>query len=63
MNCVPRQLVSEVYRTVTVEDAVCRLHRDYWMDLAVVDSLPYMYYLLHLIFRTTGLFSDKNGAL
>ncbi|KAH3784123.1 uncharacterized protein LOC127842177 [Dreissena polymorpha] len=63
MNCVPRQLVAEFYRTVTAEDAGCRLYRDYWMDLAVVNSLPYMYYLQYLTFRITGLISDKDSAL
>ncbi|XP_052226698.1 uncharacterized protein LOC127841681 isoform X4 [Dreissena polymorpha] len=62
MNCVPGQLVAEFYRTVTVEDASCRLLSDYWMDLAVVDSLPYLYYLQYLTFGTTGLISDKDSA-
>ncbi|XP_052226713.1 uncharacterized protein LOC127841691 [Dreissena polymorpha] len=79
INCVPRQLVAEFYRTVTVEDAGCR--RNYprnewmdledagfrlsfsWMDLAVVDSLPYMHYLQYLIFRNSELIGDKVSAL
>ncbi|KAH3784108.1 hypothetical protein DPMN_162059 [Dreissena polymorpha] len=66
INCVPGQLVAEFYRTVTVEDKACRgaLNSSCmeWMGLAVVDSLPYMYYLQYLIFRTTGLISDKDIA-
>ncbi|KAH3784099.1 hypothetical protein DPMN_162050 [Dreissena polymorpha] len=65
INCVPGQLVAEFYRTVTVEDEGCRRdHRSWteWMDLAVVDSLPYMYYLQFLIFRSNGLISDKDIA-
>ncbi|KAH3784103.1 hypothetical protein DPMN_162054 [Dreissena polymorpha] len=69
INCVPGQLVAEFYRTVTVEDEGCRRDRRSsplnwtgWMDLAVVDSLPYMYYLQFLIFRSTGLISDKDIA-
>ncbi|KAH3784218.1 uncharacterized protein LOC127841684 [Dreissena polymorpha] len=67
INCVPGQLVAEFYRTVTAEDKACRgsIHKPSWMewmDLAVVDSLPYMYYLQYLIFRTTGLISDKDIA-
>ncbi|KAH3784208.1 hypothetical protein DPMN_162160 [Dreissena polymorpha] len=62
INCVPGQLVAEFYRTITVEDSSCRIFTDYWMDLAVVDSLAYLYYLQYLTFRTTGLLSDKNGA-
>ncbi|XP_052226330.1 uncharacterized protein LOC127841501 [Dreissena polymorpha] len=67
INCVPGQLVAEFYRTVTAEDKACRgaLHVPSWMewmDLAVVDSLPYLYYLQYLIFRTTGLISYKDIA-
>ncbi|KAH3784246.1 hypothetical protein DPMN_162199 [Dreissena polymorpha] len=62
INCVPRQLVAEFYRTVTVEDAGCRLPSNYWMDLAVVDSLLYMYYLQYLTYRATGLISEKDSA-
>ncbi|KAH3704029.1 hypothetical protein DPMN_079084 [Dreissena polymorpha] len=63
MNCVPEQLVAEFYRTVTVEDENCRnlvVGRSFWMDLAVVDSKTYMYYLQYLTFRFTGLISDKD---
>ncbi|KAH3784274.1 hypothetical protein DPMN_162228 [Dreissena polymorpha] len=66
INCVPGQLVVEFYRTVTVEDEGClRDNRSWrlWMHHAVVDSLPYMYYLQFLIFRSTGLISDKDIAL
>ncbi|KAH3784112.1 uncharacterized protein LOC127842176 [Dreissena polymorpha] len=69
INCVPGQLVAEFYRTVTVENEGWRRDRRFgpfswmeWMDLAVVDSLPYMYYLQFLIFRSTGLISDKDIA-
>ncbi|KAH3784143.1 hypothetical protein DPMN_162095 [Dreissena polymorpha] len=62
INCVPGQLVAEFYRTVTVEDEGCRLPKHPCKDLAVVDSVPYMYYLQYLIFRTTGLISDKYSA-
>ncbi|KAH3784258.1 hypothetical protein DPMN_162212 [Dreissena polymorpha] len=66
INCVPGQLVAEFYRTVTAEDKACRVvpipFWMNWMDLAVVDSLPYLYYLQYLIFRTTGLISDKEIA-
>ncbi|KAH3784269.1 hypothetical protein DPMN_162223 [Dreissena polymorpha] len=60
--CVPGQLVAEFYRTITVEDSGFRLRSDFWMDLAVVDSLSYLYYLQYLTFRTTGLLSDKDSA-
>ncbi|KAH3784259.1 hypothetical protein DPMN_162213 [Dreissena polymorpha] len=62
INYVPGQLVAEFYRTIKVEDSGCRLLSDYWIDLAVVDSLSYLYYLQYLTFRTTGLLSDKDGA-
>ncbi|KAH3784078.1 hypothetical protein DPMN_162029 [Dreissena polymorpha] len=65
INCIPWQLVAEFYRTVTAEDKAYsrELHLPMkWMDLAVVDALPYMYYLQYLIFRTTGLISDKDIA-
>ncbi|KAH3784063.1 hypothetical protein DPMN_162014 [Dreissena polymorpha] len=62
INCVPGQLVAEFYRTVTVEGKGCRLPSPHWMDFAMVDSLPYMYYLQYLIYRTAGLNSDKRRA-
>ncbi|XP_052285871.1 uncharacterized protein LOC127881771 isoform X2 [Dreissena polymorpha] len=64
MNCVPGQLVAEFYRTVTMEDANCRHASDgsFWMELAVVDSRTYMYYLQYLTFRLTGTISGKHIA-
>ncbi|KAH3784211.1 hypothetical protein DPMN_162163 [Dreissena polymorpha] len=62
INCVPGRLVAECYRTVTVEDASCRLPHHYWMDYAVVDSLPFMYYLQYYISLFNGRISDMDSA-
>jgi hypothetical protein len=53
INCIPRELQYELFRS-SHDDL---LHRDredkYWMDLAVVDSLPYLYFLQY---KTYGHF-------
>ncbi|XP_053402722.1 uncharacterized protein LOC128558009 [Mercenaria mercenaria] len=45
INCVPQELKYEMFRS-TQEDMIERHHiLGYWMDWAVVDSLPYLYFL------------------
>ncbi|KAH3704032.1 hypothetical protein DPMN_079087 [Dreissena polymorpha] len=65
INCVPGQLVAEFFRLVKVEysDLVHPFNLDFWKELAVVDSITYMYYLQYLTFRNTGFISDSQRAL
>ncbi|XP_053375112.1 uncharacterized protein LOC123533644 [Mercenaria mercenaria] len=44
INCVPHELQYEMFRS-TQEDLLHRGEDDDWMDCAVVDSLPYLYFL------------------
>ncbi|XP_053401663.1 uncharacterized protein LOC128557699 [Mercenaria mercenaria] len=49
-HCTPGHLVCEMYRTRTGNDARQRSFRNSWMDMAVVDPLPLLYYLQYLTF-------------
>ncbi|XP_045194462.2 uncharacterized protein LOC123550086 [Mercenaria mercenaria] len=61
--CVPKELQSEMFRS-TQED---RLERDEmfdnWMDLAVVDSLPYLYFLQYKTYGALQRMADQQCAL
>ncbi|XP_052790202.1 uncharacterized protein LOC128224411 [Mya arenaria] len=51
-GCLPQFLEFEMYRTVGQED---KQHRhselDDWMDHAIIDSIPFLYYLQYLTYR------------
>ncbi|XP_053402784.1 uncharacterized protein LOC123550131 [Mercenaria mercenaria] len=49
INCVPRELKYEMFRS-TQEDLQHRGIDDYWMNCAVADSLPYLYFLQYKTF-------------
>ncbi|XP_045190162.2 uncharacterized protein LOC123547263 [Mercenaria mercenaria] len=61
--CVPEELQYEMFRS-TQED---RLERDgifdTWMDFAVVDSLPYLYFLQYKIYGALQRVVDQQCAL
>lgn len=55
IECMPKHLIFEMYRGVCIEDVNLRdPWHDTWMDMALVDSLPYMYYLQYLTNRELG---------
>ncbi|XP_052789522.1 uncharacterized protein LOC128223998 [Mya arenaria] len=62
--CVPGFLVYEMHRTIRPEDFH---HRnpgpDDWMDLVVIDSTPFMFYLQYLTFRQLGEEERRLEAL
>ncbi|XP_052790348.1 uncharacterized protein LOC128224519 [Mya arenaria] len=62
--CVPGFLVYEMHRTISPEDFQ---HRnsiiDKWMDLVVIDSKLFMFYLQYLTFRQLGEEERRLGAL
>ncbi|XP_045191405.2 uncharacterized protein LOC123548308 [Mercenaria mercenaria] len=62
INCVPHELRHEMFRS-TQEDLAFRGRDDYWMDWAVVDSLPYLYYLQYKTCRNLGKHEEKQRAL
>ncbi|XP_045192149.2 uncharacterized protein LOC123548710 [Mercenaria mercenaria] len=61
--CVPEELQYEMFRS-TQED---RLERDeifdFWMDSAVVDSLPYLYFLQYKTYGALQRVADQQRAL
>jgi len=60
-KALPPQMVFEMYRTVSQRDKSERhISRDYWMDLAVVESYFFMCYLKCLIFNELKL--DEEGG-
>jgi tetratricopeptide (TPR) repeat protein len=63
INCVPRELQYEMFRS-TRDDMI---HRDEtyhcWMDWAVVDSLPFLYFLQYKIYRHLQRHQDQQQAL
>jgi len=54
LPCVPEHLRYEMYRTQTQEDRKKR-HREHgWMDLVVIDCLPFLFYLQFLVYKQMG---------
>ncbi|XP_053395464.1 uncharacterized protein LOC123523851 [Mercenaria mercenaria] len=62
INCVPHELRQEMFRS-TQEDLAFRGRYDYWMDWAVVDSLPYLYFLQYKTCSNIGRHEDQQTAL
>ncbi|XP_053384493.1 uncharacterized protein LOC128550134 [Mercenaria mercenaria] len=63
IHCVPQELQYEMYRS-TQDDLLHRdEHADYWMDWAVVESLPYLYFLQYKTYRHLQRVDDQHQAL
>ncbi|XP_060608374.1 uncharacterized protein LOC132760414 [Ruditapes philippinarum] len=62
INCCPFELQHEMFRS-TQEDLAYRSEDDEWMDMAVVDSLPYLYFMQYKIYSHLGKQDDKQRAL
>jgi len=52
--CVPEHLRCEMDRTQTQEDQKQRNMDNKWMDLVVIDCVPFLYYLQYLVYRQIG---------
>jgi hypothetical protein len=63
IKCVPHELQYEIFRS-TQDDIK---HRDQfvdcWMDLVVVDSLPFLYFLQYKVYRYLQMYQDQQQAL
>ncbi|XP_053398274.1 uncharacterized protein LOC128556681 [Mercenaria mercenaria] len=63
INCVPRELQYEMYRS-TKDD---KLHRnndeDYWMDWAMADSFPLLYFLQYKTYSCLQRYQKQQKAL
>jgi tetratricopeptide (TPR) repeat protein len=71
ISCVPHELQYELFRT-TQPDIKHHFHdfwlirdqnEDFWMDLAVVDSLPFLYFLQYKVYRHLQRYQDQQQAL
>ncbi|XP_053404756.1 uncharacterized protein LOC123553798 [Mercenaria mercenaria] len=62
VHCVPRALQYEMFRC-TEEERAMRDEVDDWMDWAVADPLPYLYYLQYLTYGQLGRQRDQQRAL
>ncbi|XP_060578763.1 uncharacterized protein LOC132735788 [Ruditapes philippinarum] len=63
INCVPRELQYEMFRS-TQDDMIHRdKYRDYWMNWAVVDSLPFLFFLQYKIYSHLQKHQDQQQAL
>jgi tetratricopeptide (TPR) repeat protein len=63
INCVPRELQYEMFRS-TQDDMIHRnQYEDFWMDCAVVDSLPFLYFLQYKIYSHLQRHQDQQQAL
>jgi len=52
--CVPEHLQYEMYRTQTQRDKNERFQQHAWMDLIVIECVPFLYYLQYLVYRQIG---------
>jgi tetratricopeptide (TPR) repeat protein len=63
INCVPCELQYEMFRS-TQDDMIHREGiKDCWMDWAVVDSLPFLYFLQYKIYSHLQRHQDQQQAL
>ncbi|XP_053374808.1 uncharacterized protein LOC128547108 [Mercenaria mercenaria] len=62
INCVPHELQYEMFRS-TQEDLLHRGRPDNWMDCAVVDSLPYLYFLQYKTYSFLQRPEEQQQAL
>ncbi|XP_045216597.2 uncharacterized protein LOC123566501 [Mercenaria mercenaria] len=62
INCVPHELQYEMFRS-TQEDIQHRYIDDNWMDCAVVDSLPYLYFLQYKTLGNLNRPEEQQQAL
>jgi hypothetical protein len=62
IKCIPHELRYEMFRS-TPEDMPHRGVNDFWMDWAVIDSLPFLYFLQYKTYRHLQRYDDKCRAL
>ncbi|XP_053405030.1 uncharacterized protein LOC123555261 [Mercenaria mercenaria] len=63
VHCVPHALQYEMFRCTEEERAMRNKDKDYWKNWAVVDPLPYLYYLQYLTYGQLGRQRDQQRAL
>ncbi|XP_053383030.1 uncharacterized protein LOC128549703 [Mercenaria mercenaria] len=60
MHCVPKALKYEMFRCTREETLARNDKQDYWMDWAVVDSFPFLYFLKYL---TLGRLNQREEQM
>jgi hypothetical protein len=63
MKCCPSELQHEMFRSTQKEVADRQRGTEKMMDMAVVDSLPYLYFLQYKTYSRLGRQDDKQRAL
>ncbi|XP_045192180.1 uncharacterized protein LOC123548738 [Mercenaria mercenaria] len=61
--CVPKELQYEMFRSTQTNRLERDEIKDCWMDWAVVDSLPYLYFLQYKTYRALQRVADQQCAL
>jgi tetratricopeptide (TPR) repeat protein len=62
INCCSHELQHEMFRSPQ-QDMPYRGEDDEWMDMAVVDSLPYLYFLQYKTYSHLRRHRDKQAAI
>jgi tetratricopeptide (TPR) repeat protein len=62
INCCPQEFQHEMFRSPQ-QDLPYRGKYDEWMDMAVVDSLPYLYFLQYKTYSHLRRHRDQQAAI
>jgi hypothetical protein len=63
INCVPQELQYEMIRSTQDDMQQRSVENELWMDFAVVDSLPFLYFLQYKIYGHLQRHLDQQRAL
>ena len=63
IHCAPPAMMNELYRAVGEDVKNIHPMLDRWMDMAVVDCLPYLHYLQYLTYMQLGKRDLQTRAL
>ncbi|XP_045201869.2 uncharacterized protein LOC123555274 [Mercenaria mercenaria] len=63
INCVPKELRYEMFRSTREDRAYREEGADNWMNWAVVDSLSFLFFLQYKTFVRLGKYDERQGAL
>jgi hypothetical protein len=62
-NCVPRELRYEMFRSTASDKLYRKRTETFWMDLAIVDSFPFMYFLQYKTYGRLKMAEKQKIAL
>ncbi|XP_060602813.1 uncharacterized protein LOC132755890 [Ruditapes philippinarum] len=61
-NCIPRELRYELFRSTANHKLYRKKHKQFWMDWAIVDSLPYLYFLQYKTYGRLKMAEKQTQA-